>query len=127
MSARLNIVLSVLLLLSCFWLVRSSNEARRLLVDLERAQAREQELETDAERLKIERRTAATPLVVEDMVRQKLRMFNVSPAVTHYVSEALVGVPLPSLPASAADASSMPAATVKGATSNADERSGGDQ
>ncbi|HIV69606.1 MAG TPA: cell division protein FtsL [Candidatus Aquabacterium excrementipullorum] len=84
---RLNIALAIVLLLSCFWLIRSSNEARGLFVQLERAQVREQELQVDFERLKIERRTAATPLVVEDMVRQKLRMFNATPGVTHYVSD----------------------------------------
>jgi cell division protein FtsL len=87
MTTRLNIALAIVLLLSCFWLIRSSNEARSLFVQLERAQVREQELQVDFERLKIERRTAATPLVVEDMVRQKLRMFNATPSVTHYVSD----------------------------------------
>lgn len=84
---RLNLVLAVVLLLSCVWLVRSSNEARSLFMQLERAQVRERELQVDFERLEIERRTAATPLVVEEMVRQKLRMFNAGPAVTHYVTD----------------------------------------
>lgn len=89
MMTRLNIVLAIVLLLSCFWLIRSSNEARGLFAQLERAQVREQELQVDFERLKIERRTAATPLVVESMVRQKLHMFNATPGVTHYVSDPL--------------------------------------
>ena len=89
MITRLNIALAIALLLSCFWLIRSSNEARGLFMQLERAQVREQELQVDFERLKIERRTAATPLVVEDMVRQKLRMFNATPGVTHYVGDSV--------------------------------------
>ncbi len=101
MSTRLNIALTIVLLLSCFWLIRSSNEARSLFVQLERAQVREQELQVDFERLKIERRTAATPLVVEDMVRQKLRMFNATPAVTHYVSDG-AGASAPAASASSA-------------------------
>lgn len=84
---RLNLALLVALMLSCFWLVRSSDEARDLFVQLERAQVRERELQVDLDRLQIERRTAATPLVVEDMVRTKLRMFNAGPAVTHYVTD----------------------------------------
>lgn len=84
---RVNLVLLVALLLSAVWLIRSSDEARDLFVQLERAQVRERELQVDFERLKIERRTAATPLVVEDMVRTKLRMFNAGPAVTHYVTD----------------------------------------
>jgi cell division protein FtsL len=101
-STRLNIALTIVLLLSCFWLIRSSNEARSLFVQLERAQVREQELQVDFERLKIERRTAATPLVVEDMVRQKLRMFNATPAVTHYVSDG--AAPAASAPSAAGGA-----------------------
>lgn len=82
---RVNVVLLLALLFSCFWLIRSSDEARDVFMQLERAQVRERELQVDFERLKVERRTAATPLVVEDMVRSKLRMFNAGPTVTHYV------------------------------------------
>ncbi|HEX5372805.1 MAG TPA: cell division protein FtsL [Aquabacterium sp.] len=92
MMSRLNLTLAVLLLLSCFWLIRSSNEARGLFVALERAQVREKELAVDYDRLKVERRTAATPLVVEDMVRNRLNMFNAGPDVTHYVNGAQAGV-----------------------------------
>lgn len=91
MITRVNIVLAVLLLLSCVWLVRSSNEARSQFVQLERAKVRERELQVEFERLKIERRTGATPLVVEEMVRKKLRMFAANPAVTHYVTDTAAG------------------------------------
>lgn len=90
--SRLNIALAVILLLSCFWLIRSSNEARSLFVALERAQVREKELAVEHDRLKVERRTAATPLVVEGMVRTRLSMFNAGPDVTHYVNGAQAGV-----------------------------------
>lgn len=82
---RLNLVLAAALLLSCFWLIRSSHEARGVFMQLERAHVRERELQVDLERLQIERRTAATPLVVEGMVRRKLRMFEAGPEVTRYV------------------------------------------
>ena len=92
MMARLNILLAVALLLSCFWLIRSSYESRRLFVELEEAQSQSRELQIDLERLQLEKRAQATPLRVEKLAREKLRMFNNTPAVTHYVSTAASGV-----------------------------------
>jgi len=86
--SRLNIVLAVLLLLSSLWLVRASYESRRLFVELEKAQSRSHELQIDYERLEIDKRAQATPLRVEKLAREKLRMFNNTPGVTHYVSSA---------------------------------------
>ena len=83
--SRLNAVLAIALLLSCFWLIRSSNEARHLFVDLEKAQSQSHELQIDYDRLQLDKRAQATPLRVEKLAREKLKMFNNSPAVTHYV------------------------------------------
>lgn len=85
--ARLNILLVVMLLCSCVWLIRSSHDSRRLFVELERAQSREHELQNDRERLLLDKRAQATPLRVEKLAREKLRMFSATPAVTHYVNE----------------------------------------
>lgn len=108
MSTRLNIILAVVLLLSCFWLVRSSNEARTLFVQLESAKEQERRLQVDFERLKVDRRTAATPLVVEDMVRTRLSMFNANPAVTHYVNGSGIASPKPVRPAASAASEAQP-------------------
>jgi cell division protein FtsL len=86
MMARLNIVLAIVLLLSCLWLIRTSYESRHLFVELEKAQSQSHELQIDFERLQLDKRAQATPLRVEKLAREKLRMFNNSPAVTHYVS-----------------------------------------
>lgn len=86
-TLRINLVLVAVLLFSCFWLIRSSNEARTLFVALGRAQAEEKALAVEHDRLQAERRTAATPLVVEGLVRKRLGMDNVKPDVTHYVQE----------------------------------------
>jgi cell division protein FtsL len=88
---RVNIVLAILLMGSCVWLIRSSNESRRLFSDLEKAQAQAHELQIDFERLQLDKRAQATPLRVEKLARDKLHMFNTSPAVTHYVSLAASG------------------------------------
>jgi len=88
---RLNLFLAAVLLISCFWLIRSSYESRRLFIELEKAQSREHELQSDRERLQLDKRAQATPLRVEKLAREKLRMFNATPAVTHYVSQAASG------------------------------------
>ena len=83
---RLNIVLAILLIASCVWLIRSSNDARRLFADLEKARAQAHELQIDYERLQLDKRAQATPLRVEKLAREKLRMFGNNPGVTHYVA-----------------------------------------
>ncbi|MDO9002157.1 MAG: cell division protein FtsL [Aquabacterium sp.] len=85
--ARLNLLLVAMLLCSCVWLIRSSYDSRRLFVELERAQSREHELQNERERLLLDKRAQATPLRVEKLAREKLRMFSATPAVTHYVNE----------------------------------------
>jgi len=95
MMARLNIVLAILLLLSCFWLIRTSYESRHLFVELEKAQSQSHELQIDFERLQVDKRAQATPLRVEKLAREKLHMFNNSPAVTHYVNTSASGAAAP--------------------------------
>jgi cell division protein FtsL len=93
MVTRLNILLAAVLFFSCLWLVRSSYESRRLFVELEKAQSQSHELQIDYERLEVDKRAQATPLRVEKLAREKLRMFNNTPGVTHYVSTSASGVP----------------------------------
>jgi cell division protein FtsL len=83
---RLNLLLAMAVLASCFWLVRTSYEARHLFVELDKAQAQAHELQLDYERLQVDKRAQATPLRVEKLAREKLRMFGNTPAVTHYVN-----------------------------------------
>jgi cell division protein FtsL len=90
--ARLNLLLVVALLFSCFWLIRTSYESRHLFIELEKAQSRDHELQNDRERLQNDKRGQARPLRVERLAREKLHMFNATPAVTHYVSQAASGV-----------------------------------
>lgn len=87
MMLRFNLLLTLLVLMSSLWLVRTSYESRRLFVELEKAQNSERELQSERERLLLDKRAQATPLRVEKLAREKLRMFNASPSVTHYVSQ----------------------------------------
>ena len=86
MMLRLNILLTVILLASCIWLIRSSHESRRLVYEMEKSQAAARELQIEFERLELDKRAQATPLRVEKLAREKLRMFGNNPAVTHYVA-----------------------------------------
>lgn len=105
---RLNLLLAIVLLGSCVWLIRTSHESRRLFVELEKAQNESRELQIDHERLEVDKRAQATPLRVERLAREKLRMFGNSPGVTHYVS-ASASASAPMVAASAVAAASASA------------------
>jgi cell division protein FtsL len=93
MSTRLNILLLVALLASALYQVRTSHEARRLFVALEAERVREAQLQTEYEQLDVAKRSQAVPLRVERLAREKLRMFNASPALTQYVGLSEAAVP----------------------------------
>ena len=86
MITRLNVLLLAALLARCVYLVRVSYDARRLFAELDQAQSVESRLNTELERLQTERRSQATPLLVEKTARLKLNMRTATPAITHYVS-----------------------------------------
>ena len=83
---RLNLVLLVAVLASALYLVHMQYESRRLFVELERAHATARQLETDQERLQVEKRAQATPLRVERLAKSELRMRTTTPAITQYVT-----------------------------------------
>lgn len=82
---RLNMLLTVALIASSLYLVRTAYESRRLFAELDRAKNEAGKLETEFKRLEAERQAAATNLRVERTAREKLAMRTVTPAVTHYV------------------------------------------
>jgi cell division protein FtsL len=67
-----------------------SYESRRLFAALDRAQGESRQLEIEHERLKSEKQSQATPLLVERVARDRLAMRNATPAVTQYVTYAPV-------------------------------------
>jgi cell division protein FtsL len=75
MMVRLNLVLAVLVLLSCVWLVRSSYDSRHLFVELEKAKSQAHELQVDYERLEVDKRAQSASMRVEKLARDKLHMF----------------------------------------------------
>lgn len=83
---RVSALLLVAVLLSALYLVRTQYESRRLYTDLDRAKAQAQRLETEYDRLDVERGAQATPLRVEKLAREQLNMRTISPAITQYAS-----------------------------------------
>jgi cell division protein FtsL len=83
---RLNLVLLVAVLASALYLVHTQYESRRLFAEIDRAIGDARKLEIEHERLQVEKRGQATPLLVEKLAKERLQMRNASPAITQYVS-----------------------------------------
>jgi cell division protein FtsL len=83
---RLNLVLLVAVMASALYLVHTQYESRRLFTELDRETAQARKLETESERLQVEKRAQATPLRVEKLAKDQLQMRPASPAITQYVS-----------------------------------------
>ena len=86
---RLSIVLLLLVIASALFLVHTQYESRLLYTELDRALAEARRLETEHQRLQVEKRAQATPLRVETLARNKLHMRTVTPAITQYVTDPL--------------------------------------
>jgi len=81
---RVNMMLLLAVVASALYLVRVQYESRRLTTELDRAKDRSQELQTEHDRLDLERRALGTPLRVEKLAREQLNMRTVTPAITQY-------------------------------------------
>lgn len=85
---RLSVVLLLAVIASALYLVHTQYESRRLYVELEKAVAQSRKIETDNERLQVEKRAQATPLRVEKLAKDRLQMRTATPAITQYVTYA---------------------------------------
>ena len=84
---RSNLLLTLALLISSLYLVRTAYDSRRLFAELDKARNQAARLDTDAKRLEAEREAQATNLRVERTAREKLAMRSATPAVTVYVHD----------------------------------------
>ena len=82
---RLNLVLLLAVLASALYLVSVQYESRRLFSAIDRAIAEAHKIETDSERLQVEERKQATPLQVERLAKEQLRMRTPTPGTTCYL------------------------------------------
>ncbi len=83
---RISAVLLLAVMASAMYLVHTQYQSRRLYTELDRALAQSRQLETEHQRLQVEKRAQATPLRVERLARDKLHMRTATPAITHYVT-----------------------------------------
>jgi cell division protein FtsL len=83
---RLNLVLLLAVVLSAMYLVSTQYDSRRLFVELERAQNQSKALQTEREKLEVEKRAQSTSLRVEKIAKDKLQMQNAHAGITQYVS-----------------------------------------
>jgi cell division protein FtsL len=84
---RLNLLLLLAVLASALYLVNVQYESRRLFSAMDKALNEARLLETENERMQVEKRAQATPLRVEKLARERLQMRAATPAITHYVSD----------------------------------------
>ncbi|PQA81677.1 MULTISPECIES: cell division protein FtsL [unclassified Limnohabitans] len=96
--SRVSLVLFLAVMASAFYLVRTQYESRSLTTEIDRATSEARRLEIENDRLDVERRAQATPLRVEKLAREQLRMRTITPAITQYAA----------LPSSAASAQVKP-------------------
>ena len=104
---RLNLLLLLAVLASALYLVNVQYESRRLFSAMDKSLNEARLLETENERMQVEKRAQATPLRVEKLARERLQMRSATPAVTHYVGRAV--------PTGAAAAPAVSAAPAGGA------------
>ena len=83
---RVNLVLLAALIACALSLVTSRHQARRVYVELERAQAEARGYETEHGQLQLEQSTWGMPARVEKIAREQLRMQLPSPARTEIVA-----------------------------------------
>lgn len=84
---RLNLLLLLAVLASAIWLVHSQYQSRQLFTELHRMELESRRLELEQDRLQVEKRAQATPLRVEKLAKEQLKMRTTTPAITQYVRE----------------------------------------
>ena len=85
--ARLNLMLLLAVLVSAMYLVHTQYQSRRLFTELDRAVAEARRLDTEHQRLQVEKRAQATPSRVEKIAQTELHMRTATPAITTYVRD----------------------------------------
>ena len=61
-------------------------ESRKLFTALDKSRAEAHRLESENERLQVEKRSQVTPLRLEKLAKERLQMRTVTPAITNYVT-----------------------------------------
>jgi len=83
---RISLALLLTVMASAMYLVHVQYESRLLFTALDRAQAQARVLESEHQRLLVEKRAQAVPGRIERLARERLDMRTVTPAITQYVT-----------------------------------------
>jgi cell division protein FtsL len=86
MSGKINLVLTAALVLCALSLVNAQYQARRLFIELERAQATAKQLEVEWAQLQLDQSTLAKHARIEANARRDLGMIAVTPSRTQYLT-----------------------------------------
>jgi cell division protein FtsL len=86
MSGRLSIVMTVLLSCSALSLVNAQYQARRLFIELERAQAVTRQLDVEWSQLQLDQSTLGKHARIEENARRDLHMVPLTAARTQYIT-----------------------------------------
>ncbi|MFC0251249.1 cell division protein FtsL [Massilia consociata] len=87
MSAKLSIVLTVVLVGCALSVVNARYQARHLLIELERLQQHSRQLEIDWAQLQLDQSTLGKNERIEQIARNNLNMAPLTPARTQYLTE----------------------------------------
>jgi len=93
--AKLNALLLSMLLLCALLLVTSQHQARKLFIDLERAQAQARRSEVEWKQLQLQQTQLAKHSLIDAVARRELKMQPVTPDRTLYMSPAGTPVAVP--------------------------------
>ena len=83
--ARLNLLLLMAVMASALYLVHIEYQSRQLFTALHSVQNEARQIELDRSRLLGEKGAQATPLRVERLAKEQLKMRTTTPAITQYV------------------------------------------
>ncbi|MDB5840919.1 MAG: cell division protein FtsL [Herminiimonas sp.] len=86
MSGRFNIVLTAILVVSALSLVNAQYQARRLFIELERAQSLARQLDIEWAQLQLDQSTLGKHARIEANARRDLNMIALTPARTQYLT-----------------------------------------
>lgn len=86
MSWRLNLALAIALVLCALSVINAQYQARRLFIELERAQAATRQIEIEWAQLQLDQSTLAKHARIEANARRDLGMIAVTPARTQYLT-----------------------------------------
>lgn len=86
MIARLNLILTALLVLCALSVINAQYQARRLFIELERAQASARQHEIEWAQLQLDQSTLGKHARIEEQARRSLNMVNVNAGQIQYLN-----------------------------------------